>query len=197
LAIKAYVTTQWRGPIVNQAGSAQSNIKVSFKNQTHYNVAFFLNGGTGLNTTLAAGKVQQYDMVVDPGVQPIIGIYQLSGPRLDFTVENNGKYVFIVKDDKIVNTYAPRAIIKVRFKNKTSSDVYFFLNGGMGLETKLAPGRVQVYTMVVDLGVQPIVGIYQPDGQRLDFKVFDNVRYAFIIQNGKIISSNNWLLHTR
>jgi hypothetical protein len=56
----------------------------------------------------------------------------------------------------------------------------------------LASGRVQAYVMVVDPGVQPTVGIHQPDGERLDFNVFHQVRYAFIIQHGKIVTINNW-----
>ena len=93
---------------VKRAGGGEgvSFIKVTFKNLTHYNVAFFLNGGAGLNTKLDAGKIQSFNMVVDPGVQPIVGIYQLDGQRLDFTVSNNGSYAFIVQNGKIVNAFA-------------------------------------------------------------------------------------------
>lgn len=87
-------------------GGGVSFIKVTFKNLTHYNVAFFLNGGAGLNTKLDAGTIQSFNMVVDPGVQPIVGIYQLDGQRLDFTVSNNGSYAFIVQNGKIVNAFA-------------------------------------------------------------------------------------------
>jgi hypothetical protein len=98
---------------VNQVGANQSYIKVSFTNQTQHDVAFFLNGGTGLQTTLAAGKVQHYTMVVDAGVQPLVGIYQFTGPRLDFKVVNDGIYAFIVKEGKIVTSYGPTTKIKV------------------------------------------------------------------------------------
>jgi hypothetical protein len=87
-------------------GGPASFIKVTFKNLTHYNVAFFLNGGAGLHTTLNAGLSQSFNMVVDPGVQPIVGIYQLNGQRLDFTVSNNGHYAFIMQNGKIVNAFA-------------------------------------------------------------------------------------------
>jgi hypothetical protein len=87
-------------------GGVASHIKVTFKNLTHYNVAFYLNGGAGLNTKLNAGMVQGFNMVVDPGVQPIVGIYQFDGQRLDFTVTNNGSYAFVVQNGKIVNAYA-------------------------------------------------------------------------------------------
>lgn len=87
-------------------GGAVSWIKVTFKNLTHYDVAFFLNGGAGLTTKLNAGLMQSFNMVVDPGVQPIVGIYQLDGQRLDFTVSNNGSYAFIVQNGKIVNSFA-------------------------------------------------------------------------------------------
>jgi hypothetical protein len=89
-----------------EGGGMVSFIKVTFKNLTHYNVAFFLNGGTGLNTKLDAGKVQSFNMVVNPGVQPIVGIYQFDGQRLNFTVSDNGSYAFIVQNGKIVNAFA-------------------------------------------------------------------------------------------
>jgi|HubBroStandDraft_6_1064221.scaffolds.fasta_scaffold634108_1 hypothetical protein len=86
-------------------GGSVSYIKVTFKNLTHYDVAFFLNGGAGLNTRLNAGLSQSFNMVVDPGVQPIVGIYQLNGQRLNFTVSDGGSYAFIVQNGNIVNSF--------------------------------------------------------------------------------------------
>lgn len=88
------------------SGGGVDFIKVTFKNLTHFDVAFFLNGGAGLNTKLNAGNIQSFNMVVDPGGQPIVGIYQLDGQRLDFTVSDNGSYAFIVQNGKIVNAFA-------------------------------------------------------------------------------------------
>jgi hypothetical protein len=82
------------------------NINVRFANGTPLTVAFFLNGGAGLETALGPGQSQTYTMVVDPGVQPIVGIHQDTGERLDFTVADHGEYVFGFKDGKIVNIFA-------------------------------------------------------------------------------------------
>lgn len=93
---------------VKRAGGGRgvSFIKVTFKNLTDYNVTFFLNSGAGLNTKLNAGNIQSFNMVFDPGVQPIVGIYQLDGQRMDFAVRNKGSYAFIVKNGKIVNVFS-------------------------------------------------------------------------------------------
>jgi hypothetical protein len=82
-----------------------SNISVEFTNETPLVVGFFLNGGTGLETSLGPGATQGYTMVVDPGVQPIVGIYQSTRERLDFTVADHGDYAFRFKDGKIVNFF--------------------------------------------------------------------------------------------
>jgi hypothetical protein len=90
----------------SQTGSGSvTYIKVTFKNLTRYDVAFFLNGGTGLSTKLDVGLTQGYNMVVDPGVQPIVGIYQLNGQRLNFTVSDGGSYAFITQNGKIINSF--------------------------------------------------------------------------------------------
>jgi hypothetical protein len=81
------------------------NISVRFTNETQLVVAFFLNGGAGLETSLGPGASQTYSMVVDPGVQPIVGIHQATGERLDFTVADHGDYAFRFKDGKIVNFF--------------------------------------------------------------------------------------------
>jgi predicted Ser/Thr protein kinase len=88
-------------------GSTVSEIQVHFVNKADVPVSFFLNGGTGLNTHLDPGQHQAFNMVVDPGVQPIVGIYQPGGGRLDFTVAENGRYAFNYKDGKIINFYDP------------------------------------------------------------------------------------------
>jgi hypothetical protein len=76
--------------------------------------------------------------------------------------------------------------ISVTFTNKTPLAVGFFLNGGAGLTTSLAPGATQSFSMVVDSGVQPIVAIHQSTREDLDFSVADNGQYAFEFKDGKI-----------
>ncbi|HVS38224.1 MAG TPA: hypothetical protein VMS17_21875 [Gemmataceae bacterium] len=84
-----------------------SRIYVTFTNNTNLQVGFFLNGGGGLQTSLAPGATQSYTMVVDPGVQPIIRINQLTGPSLAFTVQDGGNYsIQVDADGKIRNFYA-------------------------------------------------------------------------------------------
>ena len=80
-------------------------IEVVFTNRTDQQVKFFLNGGAGLTTTLDAGQSQTFDMVVDPGVEAIVGIYQASGKRLDFTIPSRGRYAFQAKDGEIQNFF--------------------------------------------------------------------------------------------
>jgi hypothetical protein len=79
--------------------------------------------------------------------------------------------------------------ISVQFTNETPIAVGFFLNGGAGLETSLGPGVAQSYSMVVDPGVPPLVGIHQSTQERLDFSVADHGNYAFRFLNGKIVNS--------
>jgi hypothetical protein len=95
-----------RSALGAQARSA-ATIKVRFTNKTDLTVRFFLNGGAGLEARLAPGASQGYNVVVDAGVQPIVGIYQTTGERLDFTLEDGGNYEFRVIDGKIRNAYAP------------------------------------------------------------------------------------------
>jgi hypothetical protein len=82
-----------------------SDISVRFTNKTPLTVAFFLNGGAGLETSLAPGQTQTYSMVVSPGVQPIVGIHQTTGETLNFTVADHGEYDFQIQDGKIVNAF--------------------------------------------------------------------------------------------
>jgi hypothetical protein len=82
-----------------------SNISVRFTNKTPLIVAFFLNGGAGLETSLGPGATQSYSMVVDPGVQPIVGIHQDTGETLNFTVSDHGEYDFQIQNGKIVNAF--------------------------------------------------------------------------------------------
>jgi hypothetical protein len=81
------------------------NITVRFANETPLTVAFYLNGGGGLETNLESGAEQSYSMVVDPGVQPAVGIHQPTGETLSFSVEDHGDYAFRFKDGKIENFY--------------------------------------------------------------------------------------------
>ena len=81
------------------------NIVVRFTNETPLIVGFFLNGGAGLETSLGPGASQSYSMVVDPGVQPIVGIHQDTGETLNFTVADHGDYGFRFKDGKIINFF--------------------------------------------------------------------------------------------
>jgi hypothetical protein len=80
----------------------------------------------------------------------------------------------------------PAGTINVQFANGINREVIFFLNGGEGLETRLQPGQVQNYTMVVNQGVQPIVSIYQPNGGRRNFTVQNGGQYVFRYNNGGI-----------
>jgi hypothetical protein len=80
----------------------------------------------------------------------------------------------------------PAGTIQVTFTNRTDQRVTFFLNGGLGLETRLDPGESQSYTMVVDAGVQPVVKIYQPFGGTRVFTVDNGGQYAFRYENGEI-----------
>jgi hypothetical protein len=80
----------------------------------------------------------------------------------------------------------PYSTIQVTFTNETSLPVYFYLNGGSGLNTSLAAGESQNYTMVVDAGGQPVIRIKQPSGQYQSFTVSDGGDYAFRVMQGKI-----------
>ncbi len=83
-----------------------NNIHVRFTNETPLVVAFFLNGGSGLETSLSPGQAQSFTMVVDPGIQPTVGIHQTTGETLNFTVADHGEYAFRFKDGKIANFFA-------------------------------------------------------------------------------------------
>ncbi len=98
---KPYVQTGKPTP----SPAATTKIRVQFTNRTDQEVTFFLNGGTGLTTRLKAGQTEGYTMVVDPGVAPIVGIFQADGKRLDFTVANDQKYAFKLEDGKIKNFF--------------------------------------------------------------------------------------------
>jgi hypothetical protein len=76
--------------------------------------------------------------------------------------------------------------IIVSFRNSTRYRVNFHLNGGRGLESSIDPGRTVTYTMVVDPGVSPAVGINQLDGTRRSFAVSDGGRYEFKMRGREI-----------
>lgn len=78
-----------------------ASIPVSFTNETKGTVSFSLNGGSGLSTRLAPGQSIDLKMVVDPGVQPIVGITQADGSKLNFKVHKDGRYWFRMPADKI------------------------------------------------------------------------------------------------
>jgi hypothetical protein len=82
-----------------------ANINVEFTNLTPLVVGFFLNGGSGLETSLPPSVTQVFSMAVDPGVPPIVGIHQSTLERLDFTVSDNGHFAFRIEGGKIVNTF--------------------------------------------------------------------------------------------
>jgi hypothetical protein len=85
--------------------NGHTSINVHFRNGTSAPVAFYLNGGSGLRTSLPAHGSQLYHVVVDEGIAPLVGIYQQHGGRLDFSIANAGHYVFQVQDGKIRNFY--------------------------------------------------------------------------------------------
>jgi len=100
----------WNGRFesVLQSGggtSPASTIRVNFTNGTDLPVRFFLNGGTGLETFLQPSQGSGYAMVVDPGIQPIVRIYQPTGRTRDFTVADGERYVFRVQNGEIINFY--------------------------------------------------------------------------------------------
>jgi hypothetical protein len=82
-----------------------TSINVHFRNGTTSPVAFFLNGGNGLRTSLPAHVKQLYNVVVDQGIAPFVGIFQHNGPRLDFSIANGGHYVFLAQDGKVKNFF--------------------------------------------------------------------------------------------
>ncbi len=74
---------------------------------------------------------------------------------------------------------AIRNYIRVHIVNNTQLTVSFFLNGGGGSNMQIAPRQGQDYLMIVDPGIPPLVGIFQPNGGRLNYSLADNKRYAF------------------
>jgi len=76
---------------------------VTFTNRSGYDVAFYLNGGAGIEATLADGKSATWTVVVDPGVEPFVRIHQVKGKSLEFSLQDGGRYVFRVEGGKIVN----------------------------------------------------------------------------------------------
>jgi hypothetical protein len=83
-------------------------IKVSLSNATGHPVAFRLNGGQGLDTTLGAGKQGAFNMVVDPGVVPAVAIKQMKGPPLAFSLADGGEYEFKMDGEHVKNFYKGR-----------------------------------------------------------------------------------------
>jgi hypothetical protein len=84
---------------------AASTIKVTFTNHSGYNVAFFLNGGRGLEARLKNEQSSSYTMTVDRGGAPEIRIHQVEGPDKVFSLEDKGRYVIRMEHGKIVNAY--------------------------------------------------------------------------------------------
>jgi len=89
--------------LVLPAQTPKGTLKVTFTNKTPYEVTFHLNGGDGIDAHLAAGKTQSWDMVIDPGKQPMALIYQSKGQPAQLKVQDGGSYVFqLRKDGKII-----------------------------------------------------------------------------------------------
>lgn len=85
--------------------AAPSTIEVTFTNHSGYEVAFFLNGGEGMEGRIKDKASTTYTMTVDKGVAPEIKIHQVKGPDQVFSVKDKGRYVLKMEDGKIVNSY--------------------------------------------------------------------------------------------
>lgn len=87
-------------------------------------------------------------------------------------------------------TSAQAGEIAVKFTNKTNKTVKFFLNGGAGLETKLAAGASEKYTMTVDKGEGPCITIHNAKGGKDSvFTLTHRGHYEFLMQNGAIVNA--------
>lgn len=84
---------------------ASKTIKCEFTNMTKNTVQFRLNGGNELSTGLAPGKTAAYTLVVDAGTPPAVFIKQKNGMESTFALKDGDKYVFILRDGKIMNAY--------------------------------------------------------------------------------------------
>lgn len=83
--------------------AAPSSIEVTFTNRSGYEVAFFLNGGEGMEARLKSNKSSTYTMVVDQGGAPEIKIHQVKGPDEVFSLKDKGRYVLKSEGGKIIN----------------------------------------------------------------------------------------------
>lgn len=139
-------------------GGTLPSIRVRFTNKTNVVVSFFLNGGAGLNFSLSPGTSESFNVIVDRDVQPIVGINQLEGGRLNFTIANQTSYAFEFQNGKIVNAFDTAARTRWRYTN----------NGG-GVFQKLPNGNWQeagagVFNFIQDAETVDLVGLF--DGSR-------------------------------
>lgn len=79
--------------------------------------------------------------------------------------------------------------IQVSFANHSGYEVGFFLNGGGGVEARLADGKTESWTVTVDPGQTPIVRIHQVQGESLEFTLEHGGEYQFVVQGGKIVNA--------
>jgi hypothetical protein len=93
-------------------------------------------------------------------------------------------------DPETTSPATPQSHFKVHFTNHANQQVYFFINGGAGLKTKLAPNASTDIDVAVYSGTPPIVGIYQPNGSgRKDFSIAAGGKYQFQWQGGAIVNA--------
>jgi hypothetical protein len=91
------------------AHGERKTINVTFTNRTKTTVHFRLNGGKGLETSLAPNKSSRYRMVVDPGVPPVVTITQPDGKtELVFLVADGSEYEFRVESKSIKNFFVKK-----------------------------------------------------------------------------------------
>ena len=91
--------------LASQPNPSTSQIVVRFRNDTGGSVGFFLNGGSGLTTSLAPGASRSFNVVVNQGIQPAVTIFQSGGGGLSFSISQNGQYVFKVDRGQIKNFF--------------------------------------------------------------------------------------------
>ena len=86
--------------------------KMSFRNLTNQTVVFTLNtGGKADPRSLAAGRISDFAMKVEPGKTPVVSIRQPPDNKksLNFTVEDKGKYDFnFNQKGEIGNFFRPK-----------------------------------------------------------------------------------------
>lgn len=79
--------------------------------------------------------------------------------------------------------------IHVTFTNRSGYEVSYFLNGGKGVNARLANGKTATWKVTVDPGIAPIVRIHQVKGKSLDFTLSNGGQYVFEVQKGKIVNA--------